>query len=85
MRKRKDECLMCHRRKCYTRIVNKDLSFDELACSIHNHDLLMFAQRALGHPKNYYINFMREGKQRRGLCSDSFLRWADQGDPTKHG
>ena len=48
MEKRKDECFKCSSKKCYTRIVTKDKSFDEVACGNHISDLEKHADDIFG-------------------------------------
>ena len=47
--KRKDECLFCSSRSCYTRIYREsNPAYDEIACSLHIHDLEKHSDQTLG-------------------------------------
>lgn len=49
MKKRKDECLFCKNRKCYTRIVRVESpSYDEIACDRHITELEKHSDEMLG-------------------------------------
>jgi len=49
MKKRKDECLFCKKRICYTRIVRIEMPFyDEIACYEHINALEKHADDTLG-------------------------------------
>lgn len=52
MMKRKDECLFCKSRSCYTRIYRtadeKGPGYDEIACDKHIHDLEKHSDEVLG-------------------------------------
>ena len=48
--KRKDECFKCSKRKCRTRIVTSNYSFNEIACDSHIRDLELYADKKLGNP-----------------------------------
>ena len=63
-KKRKDECLFCTKRKCYTRIVSTDtVTFDEIACTDHSPKLHTYSdQKAPGVLKHFISS---TGKQKR--------------------
>lgn len=44
---RKNQCKFCASRSCYTRIVTPDLSYDEVACRRHVHELEKDADASL--------------------------------------
>mgnify|MGYP007100129073 CR=1 FL=1 len=44
---RKEQCKFCTSRRCYERIVTPDMSFDEVACRRHTHDLALHANKVL--------------------------------------
>lgn len=47
--KRKDECLFCSSRRCYTRIYRvEEPSYDEIACDKHIHELEKHNDEVLG-------------------------------------
>ncbi len=46
--KRKDECLFCSSRKCYTRIVTDDKRYDEISCGNHVIDMEKHSNNVLG-------------------------------------
>jgi len=65
---RKDQCLFCRSRSCYSRIVRKEEpNYDEIACDKHISDLEKHSDEILG--KNNGIirtHITSTGKLRRG-------------------
>ena len=45
---RRDQCLFCKSRSCYTKIYTDDFRYDEVACDKHVHDLEKHSDKVLG-------------------------------------
>jgi hypothetical protein len=57
MKKRKDECLFCTSRNCYTRIYRREVPiYDELACRRHVEELQKHSDEVLGTNNGIYRN-----------------------------
>jgi len=73
MAKRKDECIFCKSRSCYTRIVRlEEPAYDEVACDYHVLELEKHSDEVLG-TKNGIMRTHLSGtsRQKRG---ESFKR-----------
>jgi len=72
-KKRKDECLFCNSRSCYTRILRKDEPvYDEIACSKHISELEKHSDKALGIKNGIMRNYISStGKMKRGEAYDT--------------
>jgi len=66
---RSNQCKFCMSRKCHVRIVTKDYSYDEVACTIHTHKLEIDADDTLGRG----VGILREH-----ISSTAYLR---RGEP----
>lgn len=67
MKKRKDECLVCKKRKCYERVVSSDdngKTYDEIACFAHIFNLHKHSDITAPGVIKYFISSC--GKQIRG-------------------
>ena len=68
-KKRKDECLFCNKRMCYTRIVRIEKPYyDEVACGNHINELEKHADETLGGKgsKVYRHHISSTGQVKRG-------------------
>ena len=63
---RKEQCLFCTSRKCYTRIVSTDngKTYDEVACSKHTSDVEKHSDKAA--PKIMKLFMSSTGPLKRG-------------------
>jgi hypothetical protein len=68
MKKRKDECIFCKSRSCYTRIVREIAPYyDEVACPEHVEQSQDRADEVLGRKNGIYRHHISStGKLRRG-------------------
>ncbi len=68
MKKRKDECLICKSRNCYSRIVREESPYyDEVACTRHNIEMGKHSDITLGKGNGIYRHYISStGKLKRG-------------------
>ena len=68
MKKRKDECLFCNKRSCYTRIVKlEEPTYDEVACRNHVEELEKHSDKVLGCKNGVMRNHLTSsGQLKRG-------------------
>lgn len=66
--KRKDECLFCGSRKCYTRVVRlENPRYDEIACDKHSNDLYTHSDTTLGKGNGIYRHYISgSARHKRG-------------------
>ncbi|MFZ2950930.1 MAG: hypothetical protein WA003_15760 [Desulfuromonadaceae bacterium] len=66
MKRRSDQCLFCHRRACYERVVSSrdnGAAYDEVACDAHRAELYAHSDKLVGVKKHFISS---TGKQKRG-------------------
>ena len=81
MAKRKDECLFCKSRACYTRIVRlEEPEYDEIACRSHTLDLERHSDTMLG-TRNGVMRHHISGtaRQKRGEIINGMLKEDNNG------
>lgn len=71
---RKDQCLFCTSRNCYTRIVSSDdngATYDEVACSRHSDALYSHSDKIAPGVMKLFISGI--GREKRGAEIESML------------
>jgi hypothetical protein len=76
MKKRKDECLFCSSRSCYSRIVRLVApQYDEVACYKHVEDLEKHSDKVLGYKNGVLRNHISStGRMKRGEMMECLLK-----------
>jgi hypothetical protein len=76
MKKRKDECLFCASRSCYTRIVRLvEPKYDEVACSQHISELEKHSDEVLGRRNGVMRNHISStGRMKRCEMMECLLK-----------